>query len=184
MSVLIPTTSDLTRILDNGSDAGYWRIINDLTGAGADEYAPMPVRANFEFSPNQSENKKVTEGRNSVTTSTSFDWMLKIMTDQAGVTELFVFPDLVEGKILQIIMELNNQKIGGMYAYIMLLGKMIKRPDVKPKNTTEYDFRLYTAASTINQSMTNLLFPNFKATFSSSTLSIAATKYYGTLESA
>lgn len=179
-SPLIPTTYDPSRIIDYGSEMGYWRIITDLTAAGTDVYAPCPTRSNFELVPGQSENKKVSEGRITYTTSTSYDYTLKIATIQSGIIESFGFPDTIDGKLLQIILELNDTAIGAEgYGYLGVLAKLVKRPDVKAKSDQEYMFRIYRPTADVTFALTNVAYPHFHATFDTDSLVIPAGKYYG-----
>lgn len=177
---LIPTTYDPSRIIDYGSEMAYWRVVTDLTGAGTDTYASAPTRSLFEFMSGQSENKKVSEGRVTYTTSTSYDYTLKYATIQSGIIESFTFPDTIDGKLLEIVMELNDTAIGAEgYGYLGILAKLVKRPDVKAKSDQEYLFRIYRPTSDIVITMSNTTFPNFHATFDTDTVTIPKAKYYG-----
>lgn len=181
MSSVITVNHDPLSIIDYGSETGWWRVVTSLAGAGTETWKQMPVRGNFTISPNEAENSEVSEGRVKYTLSKSQDYMLKLVFLQRGAALWNAFPDEVDNKLIQVVLELNNIPFpDGTFEYMLTLLKMTKRPEVGPKKQPELDFRFYKATADITLTPTDSTHPLAEATWDETTiLTHPKGKYYG-----
>jgi len=185
MSV-ITTTATMDEIEDLVSDYAYGMVVADTAGAALsppDTFGPMPLRESFDMAPNVSENKKETESGQTKVTSTKEEWALKYITGQVGFKVLQTLPVALKDKIVLMILELNQNAIGGMHMYAACLCKLKTRPGIKNKVSPEFDFEILKATDDIDTVMTALTFPNFSGDFTGTvTLTIPNGEYVGLIE--
>ena len=153
MASIIPTTSDGLEVADYGSDIAYAKVVKNLKGEDnttPDDWAPLPIRDNFDIAMTTTVNSKTSEGGTKRTTSTTKEAVLKYVTQQVSKVVIQDFPIAVEGLILLVVLELSETRINGKIPYAACLAKLSKRPGLKTKVSPEFEFDMYQAEDDID----------------------------------
>lgn len=178
------TVADINLFHDFGSDFAYAKEVLDTTGANTsptDTFAELPVSEAFESVPNTSQNKKESEGGNSVTVSVKTEWAAKYTTAQLD-EETYRLPEDMEGKLFLIVKEMNDEPVGGKHGYLAQVMKFVGWSGFKSKSSLEISLEPLAAGDDIDIVMAAATFPNFSGDMTGSpTLTIPNGKYYGLL---
>lgn len=180
---VITTTTDIDELKDLVSDYWYAKVVADTTGADlspADTFGPGPLRESFDINPNITENTKETESGVESVTSLKEKWELAIKTGQVGIKVLNDLPNAITNKLLLIVLELNQEPIGGEHVYAALIGKLKGRPQITNKVSPEFKFQVYKATDDIIVALDATTFPNFAGDISTPVnLTISSGQYIG-----
>ncbi len=145
--------ANVNEIQDLGSDYASAKVIADTDGtdlATPDEWSRLPYRESFKISRSSTDNSKSTEGKVKVVTSTDFDYQLETVFMQNSLGTLFELPEVLSGKLLLLLLELNNIAVDGNFFYVLMMAKQLKLSDIASSSTQNtYTWQLYKATSNV-----------------------------------